>query len=76
MLDELCVGDGTSVALEEESSYFQTTISRGKRDMQEETKRAVDIAFGVGLFGGAVNGAAAGVAAPSLPLLGLKFGLP
>ena len=34
------------------SSYFQTTMRMGKRDMQEETKRAVDTAFGVGFWGG------------------------
>lgn len=40
------------------SSYFQTTIRMGKRDMQEETKRAVDTAFGVGFLGGDMLGAA------------------
>ena len=39
------------------SSYFQTTMRMGNKDMQEETKRAVDTAFGVGFFGGAIVGA-------------------
>ena len=47
------------------SSYFQTTMRMGKRDMQEETKRAVDTAFGVGFLGGAMIG----------PVV-LVFGLP
>lgn len=38
------------------SSYFQTTMRMGKRDMQEETKRAVDTAFGVGFLGGGDGG--------------------
>ena len=42
----------------EGSSYFQTTIRMGKRDMQDETKRAVEIELAVGFLGGAGNGAA------------------
>lgn len=43
---------------EDVSSYFQTTIRMGKRDMQELTKRAVDMPFGVGFLGGAGGGTA------------------
>lgn len=51
------------------SSYFQTTMRMGKRDMQEETKRAVDTAFGVGFFGGDTLGVVV-VLVLGLPLLG------
>lgn len=57
---ELVLGGGGEVGREGEdfSSYFQTTIRMGKRDMQELTKRAVDMPFGVGFFGGAGGGTA------------------
>lgn len=42
----------------EASSYFQTIINMGNRDMQELTNRAVDNALGVGFFGGAGSGGA------------------
>lgn len=53
----------------DESSYFQTTIRIGNRDMQEETTRAVDMALGVAGLGGAtcVGGSVPGVAAPAPP---------
>ena len=53
------------------SSYFQTTMRMGKRDMQEETKRAVDTAFGVGFLGGETVGTVA--LGFGLPLLGGWF---
>ena len=40
------------------SPYFQTTIRIGNKDMQELTNKAVEIASGVGFFGGARSGAA------------------
>lgn len=51
---ELSRGD-CDVVIEgsEASSYFQTTIRMGKSDMQELTKRAVEIELGVGFLGGA-----------------------
>ena len=38
------------------SPYFQTTIKMGNRDIQELTKRAVEMELGVGFFGGAGGG--------------------
>lgn len=37
--------------MEAGSSYFQTTIRIGNSDMQEETMRAVEMAFGFGRLG-------------------------
>ena len=56
MLEELwaaaaVAAGGARVVVEAGSSYFQTTIKMGKRDMQDETTRAVEMAFGVGPFG-------------------------
>ena len=53
----------------DESSYFQTTVRIGKRDMQEETTRAVEMALGVGRLGGAAcaGSSVPGVAAPETP---------
>lgn len=59
------VGLGAS----EVSPYFQTTIKMGNRDMQELTNRAVEMAFGVGFFGGE------GTGAPVLLLI-WEFGAP
>ena len=39
-------------ASDDVSPYFQTTIKMGNSDMQELTNRAVEMAFGVGFFGG------------------------
>ena len=51
---------GSTVEVEFEASgvspYFQTTIKMGNKDMQELTKRAVEIELGVGFFGGAGGG--------------------
>lgn len=40
----------------EVSPYFQTTIKIGNKDMQELTKRAVEMELGGGFFGGAESG--------------------
>ena len=62
---ELFKGDCDKLDEPGASSYFQTTMRMGKRDMHDETKRAVDTAFGVGFFGGATVGAVLlGVALP------------
>ena len=64
---ELFKGDCERLDEPGASSYFQTTMRMGKRDMHEDTKRAVDTAFGVGFFGGATVGAV-------LKLFGLPLG--
>lgn len=65
---ELLRGDcDVVIEVSEESSYFQTTISMGKSDMQELTKSAVEMELGVGFLGGAGDEAALGTGLTSRP---------
>lgn len=48
---------GFDDAKEGSSSSFHTTIRIGKSDIHDDTKRAVDTAFGVGFLGGLRDGA-------------------
>ena len=43
----------TEVLALDGSSYFQTTVRIGNKDMHELTKRAVEMEFGDGFLGGA-----------------------
>ena len=66
-MEEREEGDGDGVG-EGGRPYFQTTVRIGKSDMQLETNRAVETAFGVGARGGA-----AGVACALIPTSAVIF---
>ena len=55
------------VELSDASSFFQTTIKIGKRDIHELTNKAVEMALGVGFLGGA------GIGDAELPGLALAM---
>ena len=57
-LGAVSVVEAGLAASDDVSPYFQTTIKMGNSDMQELTNRAVEMAFGVGFFGGAGTEAA------------------